>query len=252
MAAETGLYAYTLALAPLDPDVLLEQGVNDSPLTLVEHRDLVLVVGAVDLDEFGEEGLKRNLEDLAWLERVAVGHDRVARAVATRAPAAPLRLATIFRSEASARARMEEWYDDARAVFDRITGRHEWSVKAYASTPQAAPRDRARPSSGRDYLASRKQAHAERQQASADATEVVERLHHDLHDHAVASRLLQPQDPTLSGHEGEMLLNGAYLVDDEQAEEFVALVRQRESGPRLRFSVEGPWPPYSFATLEGR
>jgi hypothetical protein len=48
-----------------------------------------------------------------------------------------------------------------------------------------------------------------------------------------------------------MILNGAYLVPDEETEGFRAVVsRLAELNPRLELELNGPWPPYSFATLE--
>ena len=42
---------------------------------------------------------------------------------------------------------------------------------------------------------------------------------------------------------------GHYAGDDD-AERFRGLVEERQAPAGLRFTVEGPWPPYSFAVLE--
>jgi hypothetical protein len=48
-----------------------------------------------------------------------------------------------------------------------------------------------------------------------------------------------------------MTLNGAYLVDEASADTFTTLAaRLAEENPQSRVEVQGPWPPYSFATLE--
>ena len=48
-----------------------------------------------------------------------------------------------------------------------------------------------------------------------------------------------------------MILNGAYLMPDEQEEELLALVDdlRRRHGDVL-LETAGPWAPYSFAVLE--
>ncbi len=137
-----GLYAYAITRASAS-DVAGRTGIGDAPLRVVAAGGLGVVVSEVDLEEFGEDGLRRNLEDLRWLETVAVAHDRVARQVAELAPTAPLRLATVFLGEDSLRARLAEWRDDAEHALDRIAGRSEWSVKAYVD-PTAAPAGRVR------------------------------------------------------------------------------------------------------------
>jgi len=48
------------------------------------------------------------------------------------------------------------------------------------------------------------------------------------------------------------LLNGAYLVEVENAAHFERSVRELESEhPDCQIAISGPWPPYSFAMLEG-
>ena len=89
-------------------------GLRDAALQVLEHRGLQAVTCSVDLAEFGEEALRRNLESLAWLEEVARAHDDVVQAAALRATTAPMRLVTICSDDAGVRARLDEWYDGAR------------------------------------------------------------------------------------------------------------------------------------------
>ncbi len=257
-ATGRGLYTYAISRGLTPEDLAGRTGIDRAPLRLVERGPLVALVSEVDLAEFGEEGLRRNLEDLAWLERVAVAHDTVARAAAERAPTAPLRLATIFVEEASLGAQLEQWEEQATRALDRIEGCSEWSVKAYAD-PAPAPEPAAPASArgdtsagaGRAYLLQRRAA-TQHKAAGAEADAAIARdLHEALHEHVVTGRLLAAQDKRLSGHLGEMILNGTYLVADERVETFRAAVdRLAGEHDHVRVEVGGPWPPYSFATLE--
>ena len=68
---------------------------------------------------------------------------------------------------------------------------------------------------------------------------------------AVAARCHPPQDPRLTGESARMVLNGAYLLDDEHIDEFLAAAAALDDRhPGLRVGVTGPWPPYSFATVD--
>lgn len=249
---ERGQYLYAVT-RELDPAALEVTGMGGRPLRVVEHRGLAAVVSTVDLDEFGEEALHRHLEDLDWLEQTARNHDAVVQAVAERGPTAPMRLATIFHSDDGVRDRLDEWHDALTAALDRVAGRYEWSVKAYAST---APRSEPAPASsgpgaGAAYLQRKRAETVSRQTAEEEALRLAEEVHATLAEQSVASRRLRPQDPRLTGHEGTMSLNGAYLVDETRAEEFTAVARKlAEEHPEARLEVNGPWPPYSFATLE--
>lgn len=93
-----------------------------------------------------------------------------------------------------------------------------------------------------------------REVADALAAGVSEDIHGRLSDWAIDAVTQPPQNRDLSGHEGEMLLNGAYLVDADRIDDLRGLAselqdRHRELGVRL--DLTGPWPPYNFASGEG-
>ena len=96
----------------------------------VERGGLAALVSRVPLAEFGEEPLRRNLNDLGWLERVARGHEAVLERALEHATIVPVRLCTIFDDErgrgAHARASSAR---TLAAALDALAGRSEWSVK---------------------------------------------------------------------------------------------------------------------------
>ncbi|GAB3766170.1 non-ribosomal peptide synthetase component F [Nocardioides ginsengisegetis] len=252
----TGLYAYALSRGLTDADVSGQPGIGGAPLRLVQLEGLVAVVSEVDLEEFGEEGLRRNLEDLRWLESVAIAHDDVARHAAGRAPTAPLRLATVFLGEESLAAQLAEWHDSAERALDRIEGRSEWSVKAYADPAVRAEPEAQQPpaegvGAGRAYLLQRRAATQRRAASAQEDADLAQELHEVLADHATLSRRLAPQDRQLTGHTGEMILNGTYLLDDTQVDDFRQLVAELDGRHgHVRVELGGPWPPYSFSSLD--
>jgi hypothetical protein len=257
--AETARYLYAITreveASALDGVV----GIGGGTLDIVEHRGLRAVVSDVGLEDFGEDGLKRNLEDLAWLEKVAREHDAVVSAVARAGPTAPLRLATICLDDNGVRARLEEWHDQLRDVLDRVEGNLEWSVKAFARSQPVAEQPggsepsapASTPGAGAAYLKRKREQVLQRQQTEEQALRLADEVHSVLSRHSVASRRLPPQDPRLTGHEGTMTLNGAYLVPQRSADAFAAQIASlAEQFPEAHLQAGGPWPPYSFATLE--
>ena len=154
------------------------------------------------------------------------------------------------------RDRIEALYDDLSAALDRVEGRREWSVKVHASgAPAEQPQDRVDSNvevgSGAAYL-QRKRAAADRRRAAGERSlHVADEIHGALAAVSVAARQLPPQDPRLTGRPEPMILNGAYLISIDEGPAFRALVeRVGESHPDASIEVEGPWPPYSFATLD--
>jgi hypothetical protein len=249
---ETARYVYAVTRG-LDATALGRlRGLRDAPIGLVRHRDLGAVVTDVPLEEFDEEALKHNLEQLPWLEGVARGHHAVIEAVAAQAPTAPMRLATIFLDDDAVRRRLDELHDEFIVALARIEGRKEWSIKIIAPALEPDPDPAATPpTSGAEFLRQKKVRAVEHEHRRAAQARTAEDVHRALSRVAVASRLLAPQDPQLTGYDGEMVLNGAYLVSVEDEEAFTGRVDglvQRH--PDTQFECGGPWPPYSFATLE--
>jgi hypothetical protein len=249
-----GRYLYAVSRG-LPPDALAGvPGLGDGRLEVLEHQGLSAVVSDVDLEEYGEEGLRRNLERLDWLEEVARRHDEVVHAVAEHGPVAPLRLATICLDDVGVRRRVEEWHDALEQVLDRVDGRSEWSVKAFAARAEPQPAASAPAGEGEGgaaYLRRKKAETLTRAEGEEQALKVAEEVHARLSAVSVASRRLPPQDPRLTGHVGTMTLNGAYLVDTARADEFADAVRAAQADhPEAGIDAAGPWPPYSFAMLE--
>lgn len=249
-----GRYVYAISRDVDGPDIASTTGLGGSPLVVVSQEGLSAVVSDVDLDEFGEEGLRRNLEDLSWLEQVARKHDEVVHAVAAAGPTAPMRLATICSDDEAVRRRLTNWHTELVAVLDHIEGRVEWSVKLVAgeAMPVGTTTDASvSAESGSDYLA-RKRHEAEGR--AALASEIgwhVDAAHAALASAAVEARRLPPQDPRLTGLAGTMVLNGAYLVDLKNAAGFESKIHELEaSSTQFQVLSSGPWPPYSFAMLE--
>src|SRR4051812_10033722 len=91
------LYAVTDAAPAEEPaDEHALAGVDGVPVRRVVSGDLAAVVSSVDPTRFSEESLRRSLEDLQWLERIARAHNAVVTAVARSGPVAPVRLATVY------------------------------------------------------------------------------------------------------------------------------------------------------------
>lgn len=244
-------YVYLAAREVPDDAVAGVTGLADAPLRLVRSSGLAAVVSSLDLAEFGEDALRRNLEDLAWLERVARAHDEVVHQVGGLTAVAPWRLATIMLDDDRVAELLDRWEVELKASLDRVEGCSEWGVKMLttASEPPDLPEQ---PATGTAYLQERRAANARQAERAQNAAAEADQLHVALSQLTTASRRLPPQDRRLTGHKGEMVLNGTYLVPDDQSEKFAALVQEfnNDLGEVGSLELNGPWPPYSFATLE--
>ncbi|HZX05776.1 GvpL/GvpF family gas vesicle protein [Kribbella sp.] len=247
--ADSGSYIY--AAGRHVGDLGGVRGLRDAPLRVVSRGDLDAIVSTVDLQEFGEAPLRQHLEDLGWLEEVARVHDRVVRAAWTATGAvAPFRLATICTTDEAVRGRLTALYDELTAALDRVAGRSEWTVKAFFAG-QPDPAEAGDVTTGTAYLMRRRQQVDRQHQAAVDAQAVADDIHRRLAGSADACRRLPPQDRRLTGYAEPMILNGAYLVDDREPDSFRLTVEELAvSRPGVRLTLDGPWPPYSFTSLE--
>ncbi|MFC6884489.1 MULTISPECIES: GvpL/GvpF family gas vesicle protein [Actinomadura] len=275
-AVDTAVYLYGVARG-LDPAVLEgAEGVAGAPVRALDAAGLTALISTVRLEEFGERALRERLEDLDWLEATARAHHEVVDRAARAAPTAPVRIATIYRDEERVGQVLAEDRERFALVLDRIRGRSEWGVKAYAyaealqgddpaepaepapPSPPAAP-DAAGGSTGGEsagggaegagtaYLRRRQSQRRRREDAGRRVTAQAQEIHAELGDHAVASRQHPAQDPRLSGHDGTQILNVAYLLDDERVEAFADAARRIDARlPGIGIELTGPWPPYSF------
>jgi Gas vesicle synthesis protein GvpL/GvpF len=253
MAAESRcvwLYAVTDERAAPSAGELT--GVGAGVVRPVRAAGLAAIVGDVEQREFGEAALRRNLEDLGWLERTARAHHAVIEAVGTRGPAVPMRLATVYNSDAGVLTMLRDRAADFRAALSRLAACREWGVKAYAAAdpaPAGPPEDREGPAGrpGTAYLRQRRARLTSRTNARQEAMAGAQTVHAELSRLSVSARLYPPQAPRLSGQAAPMVLNAAYLVAKERAGEFAAavdgLTRRHRS---MRLGLTGPWPAYSF------
>ncbi|ONM47082.1 GvpL/GvpF family gas vesicle protein [Nocardia donostiensis] len=248
------LYAVTSATASEPPEMT---GIAGETVRTVVSDRLVAVVGSVPLAVFGAEPLRRNLEDLPWLEATARAHDAVVSAVARRGPTIPLRLATVYLDDARVRELLDERRPDFESALALVTGRTEWGVKAYgdrAALTTAVAEARAASSAkgaGTAYLLRRRAQLSAQETVEHDAAVRADEIHARLVRQAAAGRRQAATDPVLSGSRDWMVLNGTYLVDDERADEFAATVGELgKEYAGIRLEITGPWPPYSFAGVE--
>lgn len=246
------LYAYAITrtgLALPDDVAALTGG---EAVRLISDGDLALLVSPLDPEQLEID--EDDLSESGRLATLARGHDAVVRAAATAGPVLPLRFGTAVPDDDAARRLLRTHADAARRQLDRIGDTREWGVRLVRPVaepalagPAPAPPAHRQDISGREYLARRRQALDEHERAGQDAAEAVERLEKALAPH-VTETLRR------GGNAGSsLLLDVACLVAPDRETGFAAAVAHlaEELRPQhLDVELTGPWPPYSFASLD--
>ena len=257
-----GLYFYGVVLDdPSFPDGVTGVA-GEAVFALCEDR-VAAIVGRVSLDEFGEEPLRRNLNDLNWLERIARTHEAVVERAMEQQTVLPARLATIYRNESDVVRMLELEQEPLVASLERVRGAREWGTKAFADPNQLAESVRRSSdeaarlravaetkSGGTGYFAWKTHDEFVRQAVAEAKARCATSMHGRLRQFAAAARLQPLELNALSQAEGELILNGAYLVRREQEDMFRSEIHglQSELEPLgVSLQLTGPWPPYNFA-----
>jgi len=220
---------------------------GSTPRPLAIGSGVWLLASAVPATEYEESSLAARLTDVEWLAQCgAAHHDVIARAARTHA-VAPFRLLTLFRSEARAIEEATRLRTKIERALDRVNDRREWVVRV-AAVPGATRSSRTRATSGTSYLMAR----ASQPRVVATATPGARRAAREL---VAELKEYADQIVTRPSEAAHVLYDGALLVSREKEVDIGNVVRQWQ--PRLapvgcRVSLTGPWPPYSFVSLDGR
>lgn len=257
---DTGPAAYVYGV--VDGGSALEMslpGVDPSrPVRLLREGALAAAVSAVALDEFGEGPLREHLRDMRWVERVARAHETVLDQIQARATVVPMRMCTVYRSESGVCDMLRREATSLERALDHLDGKAEWGVKAFADPSEvaSAAADDAREAGGEEdetrgaaYMRQRKGERDRRERARQQLDEIAVQIHERLCTLADDGQVMPPQRPEVSGHAGDMVLNGVYLIADDDQERFHAEVQvlETEFAPLgVKLQQTGPWPAYNF------
>lgn len=264
-ADELGWYVYCVVG---DPDFALPRPLNGvdarHEVRVLPEGDLAAVASQVPLSEFGEDALRESLNDVAWLEGTARAHERVLDDVRALTTVVPMRLCTIYRSEGSAAQMLARERAGFAEALARLKAKSEWGLKLFVD-PSAAElaatetsgelarldaeiRDA---SSGEAYMRRKQLDGLLRVEVDRLVDECAEDVHSRLARLAVEALRNPLQRPEVTGHSGQMVLNGVYLLDDAATDEFHAAVgalAEDHGSLGVDLQVTGPWPPYNFVT----
>jgi Gas vesicle synthesis protein GvpL/GvpF len=252
-AAQHGLYVYGVVRASkADDDVAGEvRGVDpEGRILFVADGEVAALASVVSLAEFGDGAIEDNLHDPAWLTEKVRAHDAVLHGVLKNASLVPFRFGAIFRDEEQVR-RMLRSQTRLPATLDRLDGTVELGVKGYVDAERfARSREPGEPddpaAAGRAYLLRKQAERRLAEERRAFGAELAAAAHEELSSAAREARL----NPIRSGDDGDMFLNGAYLVEEGETAAFRARVDELErthASDGVRFEPTGPWPPYNFA-----
>ncbi|MFE7897666.1 GvpL/GvpF family gas vesicle protein [Streptomyces sp. NPDC057424] len=238
------------------------RGVAGEPIHLVTPAvsgpQLAFAVGHVPPADYDDAPLQAHLDDLDWLESTVRSHHAVVAAlVASGTAVLPLRLATVYRDENSAREALDTRRGYFLSLLDRLTGHVELGVKIYAAPDIVPPDAGTEPAQdpvtglgvGRAYQVIRRRRQRRNEEAWRTVAQAAARVTETAGGLAVDRVTHTPERGSLAGSApGTNVANDAYLVPADRVVAFRAGILAAAQGvPGLRVEITGPWAPYSFA-----
>lgn len=225
---------------------------------------LYVAVADAPLSRYGEAAINRGLGDLEWVSQAAVAHEAVIESFIGETAILPMKLFTIFTSDARVLEHIASQRTRITALVKRVANHQEWGVRlmldrAHAGRPSAGGANRTRKtssgSSRRPGSVGLGASFLQQKRAQRDATvELASRARNTvakLYDRLEARSRLAKRRPAseLPPQGGPLLLDAAFLVPRARAASFKA-VTAREARTLSRqgygMTVSGPWPPYTF------
>jgi hypothetical protein len=202
------------------------------------------VVADAPLERFTGDELRKELEDVEAISRHALAHASVVEFLFRSAPVIPLKMFTLFSSDAVAESQLQRRRGGLRRMLTGLRGLEEWGVRIVAGEVEA---ESARAlASGRDYLQVKKRLHA---QAAAPPRAIVRAVNGALASLGRAAAKSKREAFPPPGRGRPYVAGASFLVKTARRAAWKKQIAQTtaslaKDGHRLEMS--GPWPPYHF------
>jgi curved DNA-binding protein CbpA len=268
-----GLYLYCIREKTENPPVISTKGIDgkEEAYTLLMD-DLEAIVSKVSLEEFASEEIQRKAqEDLGWIKEKALIHERVVEEAMRKnnhiLDLIPMRFGTIFKDERRLKETLNKDYPKIREILERIRRKQEWSIKVYLrdrknfeqmikeknETIKEKEKELASLTEGMAFFIEEELKETISKEVGKELNYVTEGVFESLKKQAVASIKSKILGKELTGRQEPMVLNAAYLIPENNIEDFkkeVMGLNQQMQAKGFFLEYSGPWPSYNFTSLD--
>ena len=250
-------YVYCVVPATLQL-VELPKGIDSSVVHTVSSGALAALTCSLAGAIYQSDVIAEKVGDPEWLAPRAVAHDALVTWAGDRGPVVPLPMWVMFTDDSGVSRMLVDREHEFAEALERVTGAREFCVRIAADrtalasaaeqmdTTIAGLEQQARGAApGEAYLLGRKVAEARKVATRSAAVRIAEDSHHALSQESRAN----VARATPAASEQGIILDGAYLVADENYDQFRAVLTglmETFQPAGVQFEFTGPWPPYHF------
>jgi hypothetical protein len=218
-----------------------------APRPVAIASSLWAITADVPLSRYSAPALDEQLRDINWVADVALQHESVVGYFASLrgATVVPMKLFTMYSTEARALADLTSRRRDIARVVKRVRDCQEWGVRiaGVRAVPQKPKAERV--TSGTAFLAAKKRVRDEAQARTSEAVTAADDAFGALSGLSRAAVRREAPDGAMV----PPLLDAAFLVTSTSRARFRAAARRAAAACRRAhadFVLTGPWPPYNF------
>ncbi|SDJ97705.1 GvpL/GvpF family gas vesicle protein [Sediminibacillus albus] len=243
---------------------------KNASLQYLPLGSITAVTCHVHPDEFSEENLAKNTENMAWLQEKAFHHHQMMNQLHKSYTVIPLKFGTIYTAIASLKAAVQEHEENILSLFQALQGKEEWNMKIYVKDDKFREKVMAgnqeiekkqqeieQLSKGKQYFEKKKMGQFIEEQVKKEIETSCKQVHQKLKIYSQAEELKKNWGKKVTGKTDGMYWNSAYLLPRGEVEAFLETIKQeqaeasrKETG--LTFEVTGPWPAYHFSNFQDR
>src|SRR3989339_218917 len=177
-----------------------------------------------------------------------------------RTPVVPLRFCTIYKNQEGLFKTIMPYKEKILNFLDYTADKTEWSIKVFCDKaifvkysdknkePSAAT-DQASLLPGEAYLLAKKMRKMKEENFKQDLQMYLKDIDFTLSQLADSYRFLQCTDKSIHGRPLDMVMNTAFLVEQQTFNMFkdtLDMLAEKYKDEGLVFEMSGPWPPYNF------
>lgn len=236
---------------------------NVNKLEVISLDNLSAVVSQVPLEEFGEDALKENIQDVKWLEKYIRAYDNITQKLFSQTTFIPVRFGTIYLNKERVKQSISNYKEQVIKLIETLNGKIEVGVKFFLDRNKLQETLTTNDLEAKELNSKIKsetpgKAHFLKKKFEALLDTKVENWSSDVSNNILNSLKgisngiqllsLQPKEGVQ-----KMFLNVACLLPSNKFDWFKEMLQNimsQEYFESINCEITGPWPPYNFVRLE--
>ncbi|OFY23549.1 MAG: hypothetical protein A2Y24_01725 [Clostridiales bacterium GWE2_32_10] len=210
-------------------------GVKEAQLLVYKYKDYSLIYSLIDTRKLETE------------YKYLMQHEEVLEMLMEKSDVIPFSFSTILLSEASLEKFCNKYNDKILSNFENISGTVEMGVKILISKniSDECKENDIEESNGYSYMIKKFKEFTNKKNKIEEIKQKIYPIENSIYKLVI-------KDKKKYNENGKIIFNGAYLIEKENMDLFRECINNLEHGEDFEVMVSGPWPPYSFVSLDER